>query len=89
MRIRWKLGSTLLGLSLAGLVVVGASGCGGETGPETGDAVVVPPPAASPADPAADAVAPAEPAEPAAPAEPESGSTPTTEGEPGGAAAAD
>ncbi len=83
MRIRWKLGSTLLGLSLAGLVVVGSSGCGGESGPETGDAVVVPPPAASPAESAP------EPTPAAEPAASEPGSTSTTEVEPGGAAGAD
>jgi len=87
MRIRGPFRSTFL--VLAALTAVALSGCGGGGGPETGDAIVVTPPAANPAPapaptPAAEPAAP----EPAAPApepkpeaepepEPEAAASPT------------
>lgn len=72
MRIRGAFRSTLLGPGLAALAAFGLSGCGGGEGPESGDAVVVTPPAATPpAAPAPEPIAPApEPAAPAPEAEP-------------------
>jgi|GEM_PF-241595 len=77
MRIRGAFRSTLMGLGLAGLTALGLPGCGGG-GPETGDAVVVTPPAADP--PTAPAPTPAAPAIEAAP-EP-AATAPETEAKP-------